>query len=445
MKDCWDLLNIPPSSDKETIKKAYARLAKFYHPEEHPREFMMLQKAYKEALKRVPEKQYMPNVEMYEDTSEQSPKTFVQVDIGDAEQPKETFEPIDIGDAEQPEQIFAPIDMEELEGKGKSLFKEENVSEYRLEEDPFYLEKRKEMVSRLHQAVVGKHSIDKVEELLNDLHFRAMLQDKEFHQAADTVLAAYNFRCRTKRVKGILLQAKRLGLYSFALSIQRCLKIRRAIPTVIILVLWFVFMTGVFLSRDPKAQNQKEYERLQEESKLREKMEEIIEEEVEQAPAGSMMSAEWMQIFMTGELVLEGEEGNQTLKSGYAAETGEAGTVYAEGIREIRYTFTEVLVLKMDDGWKIFDSRNKQMYDTDYTDILIVRIEESAVQEPEKAGDVVRRLAVTQDNEQWYLADLLGNIEMEISGVPQGIDNVVNVHDNVVRVIDGTAMFSEKK
>ena len=52
MKDCWDLLNIPPDSDKETVKKAYARLAKFYHPEEHPREFVMLQKAFKEALRK---------------------------------------------------------------------------------------------------------------------------------------------------------------------------------------------------------------------------------------------------------------------------------------------------------------------------------------------------------------------------------------------------------
>ena len=88
MKDCWDLLNIPPDSDKETVKKAYARLAKFYHPEEHPREFVMLQKAFKEALKCVPEKRPAPDVKTQEDQPEQLKKIFEAVNICEAEQPE---------------------------------------------------------------------------------------------------------------------------------------------------------------------------------------------------------------------------------------------------------------------------------------------------------------------------------------------------------------------
>ncbi|MCI9237197.1 J domain-containing protein [Lachnospiraceae bacterium 50-23] len=420
MKDCWDLLNIPPDSDKETVKKAYARLAKFYHPEEHPREFVMLQKAFKEALKCVPEKRPAPDVKTQEDQPEQL---------------KKIFEAVNICEAEQPEEVLKPIDKE---GAGRSLFKEESVPEYH-----FYLEKREEMLARMRHAVTGKDSICRLEELLDDLYFCAMLQDREFHREADTILSAYIFTCRTKRVKGVLLQAKRLGLYSFTLSILRCLKIRRAIPAVIVLVIWILMMAGVFLSRDPQAYNQKEYKRMQEESAMQEQMREIAEENKREAPVGSMESAQWMQMLMTGELHLEGEEGDQTLKSGYPAETGEAGTVYAEGIREIRYTFTEVIVLKLDDGWKIFDSRNRQMYDTDYMDILVVQVEDSAMKKQGTNDAVIRKLAVTRDNERWYLADLLGKIETEISGEPQCTDNAVNAYDNIIKIEDGIAAFSE--
>ena len=307
----------------------------------------------------------------------------------------------------------------------------------------FYLEKREEMLSRIRHAVTGKDSISRLEELLDDLYFRAMLQDREFHREADTILSAYIFTCRTKRVKGVLLQAKRLGLYSFTLSILRCLKIRRAIPTVIILVIWILMMAGVFLSRDPQAHNQKEHKRMQEESAMQEKMREIDEENKKEAPVGSMESAQWMQMFMTGELLLEGQEGDQTLKSGYSAEAGEAGTVYAEGIREIRYTFTEVIVLKLDDGWKIFDSGNRQMHDTDYMDILVVQVEDSAMKKQGTNDAVTRKLAVTRDNESWYLADLLGKIETEISGEPQNTDNAANAYDNIIKIEDGLAAFSE--
>lgn len=424
MKDCWDLLNIPPDSDKETVKKAYAKLAKFYHPEEHPREFVMLQKAFKEALRCAPEKRPAPDAKTQEDQPEQ---------------PKKIFEAVNIREAEQPGKVFEPINRE---GAGRSLFKEESVPE-----DHFYLEKREEMLSRMRHAVTGKDSISRLEELLEDLYFRAMLQDREFHREADTVLSAYIFTCRTKRVKGVLLQAKRLGLYSFTLSILRCLKIRRAIPTVIVLVLWILVMAGVFLSRDPQAYNQKEYKRMQEESAMQEQIREIAKENQKEAPVGSMESAQWMQMFMTGELHLEGEEGDQTLKSGYPAETGESGkdvgTVYAEGIREVRYTFTEVILLKLDDGWKIFDSRDRQMYDTDYMDILVVQVEDSAMKEQGTNDAVIRKLAVTRDNERWYLSDLLGKIETEISGEPQSADNAANAYDNIIKIEDGIAAFSE--
>lgn len=46
----WDILELSPTTDKKTIKRAYARLAKLCHPEEKPEEFRQLYEAYQMAL-----------------------------------------------------------------------------------------------------------------------------------------------------------------------------------------------------------------------------------------------------------------------------------------------------------------------------------------------------------------------------------------------------------
>ena len=49
--DVWKCLGIEPTKDLKAIKKAYANMSKKYHPEEHPEEFKLIQKAYKEAVR----------------------------------------------------------------------------------------------------------------------------------------------------------------------------------------------------------------------------------------------------------------------------------------------------------------------------------------------------------------------------------------------------------
>ena len=36
MGDIWDVLGIEPTTDRRTIKRAYAEAVKSCHPEEHP-------------------------------------------------------------------------------------------------------------------------------------------------------------------------------------------------------------------------------------------------------------------------------------------------------------------------------------------------------------------------------------------------------------------------
>tara|TARA_R110002124_G_scaffold287074_1_gene470154 strand:- start:264 stop:1433 length:1170 start_codon:yes stop_codon:yes gene_type:complete len=47
---CWAALGVDPYSDQRTIKRAYARLLKDAHPEDHPEQFMALREAYEAAM-----------------------------------------------------------------------------------------------------------------------------------------------------------------------------------------------------------------------------------------------------------------------------------------------------------------------------------------------------------------------------------------------------------
>lgn len=50
MPDFWKMLEIEPTKDVAIIKRAYATLAKKYHPEQYPEEFLNLRNAYEAAM-----------------------------------------------------------------------------------------------------------------------------------------------------------------------------------------------------------------------------------------------------------------------------------------------------------------------------------------------------------------------------------------------------------
>ena len=48
--NCFTVLGIEPTTEKKTIKRAYAAKSREFHPEEHPEEFRRIHDAYEEAL-----------------------------------------------------------------------------------------------------------------------------------------------------------------------------------------------------------------------------------------------------------------------------------------------------------------------------------------------------------------------------------------------------------
>ena len=72
--NAWGILGIEPTSDKKTIKRAYAKLLKQYHPEENPEEFKQIQAAYQQCLhsdQEIESVSYEQNIESKQDIKTQ--------------------------------------------------------------------------------------------------------------------------------------------------------------------------------------------------------------------------------------------------------------------------------------------------------------------------------------------------------------------------------------
>lgn len=67
--NAYDILGIDRNADTRTIKKAYAKLVKQYHPEENPEEWKRIHDAYESAIKNASEKR---QYERYDKTSEET-------------------------------------------------------------------------------------------------------------------------------------------------------------------------------------------------------------------------------------------------------------------------------------------------------------------------------------------------------------------------------------
>ena len=67
----FDTLEIQITKDKKQIKKAYALLAKRYHPEEHPEEWSKIHEAYEAALRYADGNGAEPREDIWEEEQEE--------------------------------------------------------------------------------------------------------------------------------------------------------------------------------------------------------------------------------------------------------------------------------------------------------------------------------------------------------------------------------------
>ena len=82
----WNILGIAPTSDVKEIKRAYAKLAKQYNPEEHPDEFRMIFDAYKRACDYAKKSTHVPA----ESIPSENIRTKIGIAVSEPSDPAET-------------------------------------------------------------------------------------------------------------------------------------------------------------------------------------------------------------------------------------------------------------------------------------------------------------------------------------------------------------------
>ena len=121
-EEAFCVLEIAPTTDKKTIKRAYAVLTRKYHPEEHPKKWKEVHEAYKIAIN-------------YADNEAEDGKTsiFGEQDFGggDYEQPEDVADIVS-NENEQQEMAHLFENIEELSEESKTKALEENKAQLTL-------------------------------------------------------------------------------------------------------------------------------------------------------------------------------------------------------------------------------------------------------------------------------------------------------------------------
>lgn len=84
MKKCWEILEIEPTTDLKTIKKAYSKKVKQYHPEDDPKMYQLIRAAYQEAKADI-ENNYsnqfdLVDYDLEETKADEIPNDFIDID-----------------------------------------------------------------------------------------------------------------------------------------------------------------------------------------------------------------------------------------------------------------------------------------------------------------------------------------------------------------------------
>lgn len=107
-KNVYEILNIDRDADVKTIKKAYAKLVKQYHPEDNPEEWKRIHDAYEQAMQLASGKKQKVSVLASQESLEQEQNSTNSVNI-----------------PEQKEAPTTPIEASEAQAQPRSLSEEQ--------------------------------------------------------------------------------------------------------------------------------------------------------------------------------------------------------------------------------------------------------------------------------------------------------------------------------
>lgn len=384
--DIWEILKIAPTNDKKEIKRAYAKQSAIYHPEDNPEEFKQIQAAYQQAMA-----QTRNNVSSYqgEDIDKELSKNKPVEIIVDQYQ-EELVKKRDDNSIIIDDVIIEPVkkhrnDLDiEIEAADNQFLNEQDYYQY--------------LLTRIDNQLKQDCSIKTVAAIFDDEKIIDALSDLEFKKKIEKIILKYSKLYSEETIHYLFIQAKEYQLKRITGQLPWTKQKKALLRFHFIIFMGVIVMAVMFVNDKVKQDKKDKIPNIN--------IQDIVDNNTD--IIGDMKNKLFDMLYINNKaflngLVIESKDG------GYKFYDENGNQLLDQIIRDVQFTLSNMLVVKIGDSYYLYDSQTRSINDTAFLKIHVIDVSYQ--------GDetVYKKLLTNLDGNSWKICDLNGNEEIVIA------------------------------
>lgn len=384
--DIWEILKIAPTNDKKEIKRAYAKQSAIYHPEDNPEEFKQIQAAYQQAMA-----QTRTNVSSYQggdidkELSKNKPVEIIVDQYQEELVKKRDDNSIIIDDV-----IIEPVkkhcnDLDiEIEAADNQFLNEQDYYQY--------------LLTRIDNQLKQDCSIKTVAAIFDDEKIINALSDLEFKKKIEKIILKYSKLYSEETIHYLFIQAKEYQLKRITGQLPWTKQKKALLRFHFIIFMGVIVMAVMFVNDKVKQDKKDKIPNIN--------IQDIVDNNTD--IIGDMKNKLFDMLYINNKaflngLVIESKDG------GYKFYDENGNQLLDQIIRDVQFTLSNMLVVKIGDSYYLYDSQTRSLNDTAFLKIHVIDVSYQ--------GDetVYKKLLTNLDGNSWKICDLNGNEEIVIA------------------------------
>lgn len=384
--DIWEILKIAPTNDKKEIKRAYAKQSAIYHPEDNPEEFKQIQAAYQQAMA-----QTRTNVSSYQggdidkELSKNKPVEIIVDQYQEELVKKRDDNSIIIDDV-----IIEPVkkhrnDLDiEIEAADNQFLNEQDYYQY--------------LLTRIDNQLKQDCSIKTVAAIFDDEKIIDALSDLEFKKKIEKIILKYSKLYSEETIHYLFIQAKEYQLKRITGQLPWTKQKKALLRFHFIIFMGVIVMAVMFVNDKVKQDKKDKIPNIN--------IQDIVDNNTD--IIGDMKNKLFDMLYINNKaflngLVIESKDG------GYKFYDENGNQLLDQIIRDVQFTLSNMLVVKIGDSYYLYDSQTRSLNDTAFLKIHVIDVSYQ--------GDetVYKKLLTNLDGNSWKICDLNGNEEIVIA------------------------------
>lgn len=402
--DIWEILKIAPTNDKKEIKRAYAKQSAIYHPEDNPEEFKQIQAAYQQAMAQTRNKiSSYQGVDIDKELSKNKPVEIIVDQYQEIIDENINIEIEDIGQYQEElvkkrddnsiiidEVIIEPVkrhrnDLDiEIEAADNQFLNEQDYYQY--------------VLTRIDNQLKQDCSIKIVAAIFDDEKIINALSDLEFKKKIEKIILKYSKLYSEETIHYLFIQAKEYQLKRITGQLPWTKQKKALLRFHFIIFMGVIVMAVMFVNDKVKQDKKDKIPKIN--------IQDIVDNNTD--IIGDMknkmfdMSYSNNKAFLNG-LVIESKDG------GYKFYDENGNQLLDQMIRDVQFTVSNMLVVKIGDSYYLYDCQTRSLNDTAFLKIHVINVSYQ--------GDetVYKKLLTNLDGNSWKICDTSGNEEIVIA------------------------------